>query len=445
MLRRERSHSLDSHLGDDALRRGFIPFFVRPAGRKHGPTPASCACIYSWSVGVWVGTISPSGGDSACYTFFMLNALLWIGAGLWIWFMLTFIVNRCFAFALDRREVEEPEEWPSVSIVVPARNEEKGIRESVTSFCEQDYADFEVVVVDDRSADATPRIIEELSERYPRLRVIAGAEPPEGWLGKPHALEQGRKAGTGEWYLFVDADVVYAPDLLRRAVAYVKREKADMLFLAPDFTTGDPLELALISSLYVMGSAVIPLFLAVRSRTKLIAAGGGVFNLVRREMVEASGAFESLKGAVIDDLELGYRVKWAGGRQAGALAGRLIRIRMYEGGLATIRGFTKNTYPGLIRVPWALALPFVLGSIVSLLPYYGFFEALARGSWSLPATISLTLMHAVMAGIAWTFRQPWYLTFLNPLREVGWWWVLFRSWLVYRRRGLVWRGRSYGK
>jgi chlorobactene glucosyltransferase len=373
----------------------------------------------------------------------MMDILLWLGAVLWILLFIQLIINRALARDLSRTELEAVKNPPFVSIIVPARNEERSIRAAVASFCSQDYPLIEVIVVDDRSTDATPHILAELRTRFSNLKVIEGRDPPNGWLGKPNALEIGKNEARGQWLLFVDADVVYAPDLLSRAVAFVLREEADMLFLAPNFTTKGVIEAVLMSTIYLVGAAAFPAYLAIYSESKRFAAGGGVFNLVRRDALAASGAFESLKDAVVDDIGLGYKVKASGCRLAGAMAGSLIRIRMYHGVLETIEGFTKNMYPLARQLPWLLPIPFVGGLLLTLLPYYGFLNGLLAGFVSVPATISLFFMHIVFGCIAAFFQQPWYIAFLNPLREVGWWWIMMRSLVVYHRKGIVWRGRNY--
>jgi len=374
----------------------------------------------------------------------VFEILLWIGAGLWIVFLLQFIINWILVPDIRKVTCAAPAEWPLVSIVVPARNEEREIRKAVTSFCTQDYAALEVIVVDDGSTDATPRILAELQARFGHLTVVKGQDPPEGWLGKPNALEIGRKHAKGEWLLFVDADVVYAPDLLRRVIPYVLRERAGMLFLYPRLTTGEVLEAAAMSTLYLAAFAVCPMFLVSRTKSKLLALGGGVFNLVRRDALEAGGAFESLRNAVVDDVGMGRVVKAAGYRQAVALAGPLIRIRMYDGFGETVEGFSKNAYPMFRRHWWLLPIPVVVGALVSLLPYAGFALALAGGSVSVPASISLACMHVILAVLALRFRQSWCIAFLNPVRELCWWWIILRSFVRYRRHGVVWRGRTYG-
>ncbi len=372
-----------------------------------------------------------------------METLLWISAGLWGFFLLQLAINRSLVRDLSRGKVREPERWPFVSIVVPARDEERGIRDAVASFCGQDYPSFEVVVVDDGSTDATPDILRELQGRFGNLKVVRGRDLPEGWLGKPNALETGRREAKGEWLLFVDADVVYAPDLLRRSVAYAVSEGAGMLVLGPDFVTRGFWEPVAISSLYLVGCAMFPVFLVTRTRSRWFALGGGVFNLVRRDALEACGAFECIRNAVVDDVGLGYKVKGTGARLAAAVAGPLLRIRMYHGLGETVRGFTKNLYPSIRGVAVLLPVVLALSVLLNFLPYAGLAASLAAGGASLPAILALAAMHLIFAAIAVQFRQPWFVVFTNPLREAVWIYILFRSLLSFHRRGMSWRGRRY--
>lgn len=373
----------------------------------------------------------------------VLEILLWVSAAAWIVLFVQGVINRILVRNLSRIDAPEPESWPLVSYVVPARNEERGIERAVTSFCNQDYPNFEVVVVDDRSTDSTPHILDELQAKYDNLTVVQGQEPPPGWLGKPNALETGRKQAKGEWILMVDADAVHAPDLLRRGMAYALKEEAGMLVVRPRHLTESVMEAVLMSSINFFFFVATPLFLVRYSRSRRFATGSPVFNLIRTEAMEKCRAFACIKDAVVDDLAIGFCVKGAGYRMATAFAGSLIGHRMYRGAAETVRGFAKTTYPPIRNLPWLLPLYVVVATVVSFLPYYGFVAGLVVGEPSLPATISLALMHVVFAGLAWQYQERWYITFLNPIRELGWLWIFIRSFFLYQRKGLVWRGRSY--
>lgn len=377
-----------------------------------------------------------------------MTILLWIGAVVWVVLLLQFLINIGVAIR-SKIELSGPipekagKDTPFVSIVVPARDEERAIGETISAFCSQDYPNFEVIVVDDCSTDKTPEILSELSNKYDNLTVIEGTEPPDGWLGKPNALEAGAKAAKGEWLLFADADAVYAPSLLSRLIAYAKKKDAAMVFAGPDIATKGILETALISQIYFLGSAALPMFLIPCTKSRFFAGGTGAGNLVRRDAFSASGAFTSLKGEIVDDVGLGFKVKGAGHKIAIAFTGKFLKIRMYHGAGETVRGLSKNSYPMLKRYPATLPVPFVGGAIFTFLPYYVFLSGLFGGTVNIPAGISVLITHVIFLGIVLMYRQPWYLTFLSPVRELLSWWVFLYSFVLFKRKGLFWRGRAY--
>lgn len=137
-------------------------------------------------------------------------------------------------FALRRLESYEPGgQRPRVSVLLLARNEAVNIAACVSSLLAQDYADFEVVALDDESSDGTGEILRQLSVRDRRLRVIAGRSLPAGWLGKHWACHQLAQAASGELLLFTDADTLHHPHALRKAVAAMQTEDADLITALP--------------------------------------------------------------------------------------------------------------------------------------------------------------------------------------------------------------------
>lgn len=373
----------------------------------------------------------------------VFDILLWAGAIIWIVLLIQGLINAILVRDLAGVGSSEPREWPLVSYLVPARNEEAGIRQAVTSFCTQDYPALEVIVVNDRSTDRTGTILSELQGNFGNLKVVDGVDPPPDWLGKPNALENGLRHAGGEWILMTDADAVHAPDVVRRAVAYGLHDQAGMVVVRPRHVSGGFLEAVLMCGVNFFFFVVTPIFLVRHSRSPLFATGSPVLNLMRRDALRACGDFACLRQAVVDDLEIGFCIKRAGYRLAICFAGNLINHRMYNGALETVRGFGKTTYPTIRSAPWILPLYLLVGIIVSFLPYLGLANGVLHHHWSIPAMISLVAMHVVFAGLAWRYREPWYIAFCNPLREVGWLWIFIRSFVVYCRKGLVWRGRSY--
>jgi hypothetical protein len=262
---------------------------------------------------------------------------------------------------------------PFVSVVVPARDEEREVGPATESKLSQDDPDFEVVVVDDRSRDRTREILRGLEERFPgRLRVVEGVEPPSGWLGKPHALHEGaaaaRAARPDDWLLFSDADVFFEPDLLARALSHAESRGLDFLTLFPRMemmTFGEWLMAPAVGNTFAVYT---PGWLVSVPAAKGIGAGGGVFNLIRRRAYDEVGGHAAQKASVVDDILLGLRVKRAGFRCGFSLALDAVSVRMYHGFFETLRGFAKNLYWGLGGT-LLLAVPALLVTLLDgLLP-----------------------------------------------------------------------------
>ncbi|MGE5413295.1 MAG: glycosyltransferase [Syntrophomonadaceae bacterium] len=337
---------------------------------------------------------------------------------------------------------------PSVSTVVPARNEERGIEAAVRSHLSQDYPDLEVIVVDDRSTDATGAILARLAAEDPRLRVVSGVDPPDGWLGKPHALYQGARAARGELLLFADADVRYAPDAVRQAVALLEAGRLDLLSLFPRLEMRGFWENVLMAYLpvsYFFG----PAFLLNSDRQRRFAVGAGAGMLVRAPAYRAAGGHEALRDSVIDDLHLASRVRRAGGRCRMARADRALRLRMYRGLREIVDGFTKNM-AYVFQGPTGLFLAF--STAYSFLAWSLPAVALLAAALGLPvpapdlvwAAVALGLMLLGRAGIALFLDYPLWPAVTHPFMAAAWVGILLRSFAWrFLRRQMRWRGRTY--
>jgi chlorobactene glucosyltransferase len=332
--------------------------------------------------------------------------------------------------------------------VIPARNEERGIEEAVRSHLAQDYPDLEVIVVEDRSTDGTAAILARIAGEDRRLTVVQGVEPPAGWLGKPHALAQGAARARGEFLLFADADVSYAPEAVTGAVALCAARGLDLLAFFPRFEMRGFWENVLMPYIpisYFFG----PAFLINSDAQRRFAAGGGAGMLVRAASYRAAGGHEALRGSVIDDIHLAIRVRRAGGRCRMALADDLVRVRMYRGFREIFDGFTKNiayAFEGWLGAFLALSTAFTF--VASTVPALAL-VARAAGA-AVPArdvawaALAVGLTVLARGGLALFLRYPMWAALTQPVTAVVWAAMMARS-LARRflRREVLWRGRRY--
>ncbi|MFN2385609.1 MAG: glycosyltransferase [Thermoanaerobaculia bacterium] len=341
-----------------------------------------------------------------------------------------------------------PSRWPSVSVVIPARDEERAVEQAVRSQLAQDYPDFEVVVVDDRSRDGTPRILRELARSHGRLRVLTGKEPPHGWLGKPHALHQGSEAARGDLILFADADIVYHPQTLREAVTLMESRRLDLAALLPAFEMRGFWENVLMPYVplaYFFGPAI----LANSDRLRWLAAGAGSGNLVRRAAYDAAGGHAALRTSVVDDVRLSVNVKRAGFRCWGVRAEDRLSVRIYRGFSEIWEGFTKNL-AFVFQGPFGLLFLTLtlLTAIPALLPAFVLIAAILGAQVEsgnvVLAAAGFALAVAARLPVALALRHPLWTALTNPLMVSVWLGITVRS--LHRRlvrREVLWRGRRY--
>jgi len=230
---------------------------------------------------------------------------------------------------------------PRISILLAARDEEEKLPAALATLMEINYPNLEVVAVDDRSKDATGRILDEFAATHSRLRVVHVAQLPAGWLGKPHALQEAYEAATGEWLLFTDADVRFKADVLRRAVAFARQQSLDHLSLLCDVEMVGFWEKALITFFVaVFHLATNPRL--VGNHGSPFYVGIGAFQLLKRSTYEACGTHRRLAMEVIDDMKLGKVVKRSGFHSGVVIAQDSVVVRWHDGIGNLTRGVTKN-------------------------------------------------------------------------------------------------------
>ena len=331
---------------------------------------------------------------------------------------------------------------PRVSIIVPARNEENDIEQSLARLLALDYDNYEVIAVNDRSTDRTGEIMEGVAASgQGRLRVIHQRNLPAGWLGKTHAMWTATNEAKGDWLLFTDADVSFKPDSLRRALAYAEAERADHVVLFPELIMSRPGEYMMIAffhTLFLFGHR--PWKVADPKAQDYI--GVGAFNLIRRSTYEAVGTYKALRMDVLDDMKLGKVVKSGGFAQRNVFGCDLISIRWAQGAMGISDNLTKNFFAVLSFQWWRTILSAFALAFLNLLPFLGVW--LAQGWSRLPYAIALASMFLTYVGMSKRLRIPPYYFLLHPVSAALCIYTLLRSMFhALWNDGIIWRGTRY--
>jgi glycosyltransferase involved in cell wall biosynthesis len=337
-----------------------------------------------------------------------------------------------------------PPNNPRVSIIVPARNEQSDIELSLTRLLALDYDNYEVIAANDRSTDRTGEIMETVAQSAAargRVRVIHHRELPAGWLGKTHAMWTAANAATGDWLLFTDADVLFKPDSVRRALAYADAERADHLVLFPQMIMkrpGEYMMIAFFQTMFVFGHR--PWKVADPKTNDHM--GVGAFNLIRRSVYEAVGTYAALRMEVLDDMKLGKVVKNAGFAQRNAFGADLISLRWARGAMGVVNNLTKNFFAILSFQWWRTLITSFGMTFLNLMPFLG--VAFAHGWERLPYAIALASMFLIYLGMSWRSKVPVYYFALHPVSTTLFVYTLLRSMVhTLRNDGIIWRGTKY--
>ncbi len=347
---------------------------------------------------------------------------------------------------------------PTVSIIVPARNEERNIERCVRSLLEQDYAHYEVIAVDDGSTDETGRILDELARTHPnghRLWVLRLRDLPEGWAGKPHAIHMGVQEAQGEWLLFTDADTWHAPNCLRSAITQAMQEGADLFTLASEQELPSFWDRTLMPMAYLGISMLYPPKKANDPKSK-VAIANGQYILIRRSVYTITGGYArpDMRGTLLDDRDLARIVKQTGFKLRFVDSSGLVRVHMYNSLDEIWRGWRKNAYLGnrgglafvavqLLGLPMITIMPFLL-PLLTLLSGRGKRGVISAQERLVVTTLELVPLIAYRAWLNRMLRVPRFYTLTHPLAGAIFTGILGQSaWRVLTGKGVDWRGRQY--
>jgi hypothetical protein len=269
-----------------------------------------------------------------------MSVFISIALGVQVLIFCTFCANVYYLASSQKRRVK-PDVYPSLSVIIPARNEAENLRRLLPSLLMQDYPHFEVVVYDDGSEDGTGDVVRSFDD--PCVRCLTGTGLPNDWLGKPHALYQATRHLDTDVLLFLDADVcLLHPQALK---SWVERY---VVLPSPSFMTGLPQYrgggLVFVSQISFMVLGGLPLILMHRLRFKILSLLNGQFWMIRRELYQQYEPHQALKDAILEDVEIGRYLKGKGVMPYMMDIRRDLDVWMYNDFRSAWHGFTKNAY-----------------------------------------------------------------------------------------------------
>jgi glycosyltransferase involved in cell wall biosynthesis len=340
---------------------------------------------------------------------------------------------------------------PTVSVIIPARNEEACLGTCLESLVTQSGTAFEIIVVDDHSTDRTREIAASFAAvNADKVRVIEAGPLPEGWTGKNNAVSTGARTARGAWLLFTDADTVHLPGSLARALAEALGNGADMLSYSPEQIAVSFWEMATLPVIFAELARQYPPK-KVSDPASPVAAANGQYILIRREVYDAVGGHAAIASEILEDVALARAVKASGRKIRFRYGADVVRTRMYRNFRQLCEGWTKNLAL-LFPNPCELAIQQVVVFVVTVGTGWTMLRLLLGGKLHLFLTIS----PAVLSGASFLYMVLYLLSLLrkahfpwrsNLLALFGlpvFAYLLLRSKRAHAQGKVGWKGRTYG-
>jgi chlorobactene glucosyltransferase len=367
--------------------------------------------------------------------------------------LVSFIIN----LVLNLRSLKTPsgdskiaDPAPFISVLIPARDEEANIGVCLESLQKQDYPNFEILVLDDNSSDNTANIVARLAAKDDRIWLIKGEPLPEGWAGKPFACYQLAERSRGSWLLFVDADTIHAPHMLRSVLALALGLKSSLLSGFPrQLATSLPQKVA-VPILYFVILSWLPLWWLQRSKDLKPSLAIGQFLLFPKEEYWRIGGHQAVKSRILEDVWLGVEVNRRGGRHVAVDLSPVVSCHMYHSLGTMWEGFIKWIYSVAALSPAALVGLVVAGYVFFLAPFYWLWNELfvvaAPTDWRAIVIFQVATILLMRWLVDNHFKEPVISTLLHP---VGFSFLFLVCLYAGSRRavgaGVRWKKRLYDR
>lgn len=332
-----------------------------------------------------------------------------------------------------------PGRAPKVSLLVPARNEEKNIEHCLQGLLGQDYPDYEIIVYDDQSGDRTAELIAALAAKDSRVKHLESKPLPRGWSGKNWACQQLSQEAQGEILIFTDADTRHAPEAVSNTVAWMEKHRLGLFTAFPQQLTGTLAEKLVIPVIDIFVYGSLPLWLTYHSRSPLIAAANGQWIAFTREAYRGIGGHGAVRDRIVEDVELSRLAKRSGVRTLVAAGTGMVYCRMYQTAGQLWEGFTKNLY-GIGGYHGFAFWGVIAAFLAAFVAPYALLAVVPLNALALTAVGMNLLLRSIYA---WKFRHPAAAgLLLNPLGVIYTVVIAFNSFLKARQGVVSWKGRE---
>lgn len=341
--------------------------------------------------------------------------------------------------------------YPSVSILVPARNESPHIGPNVESLLAQDYPDFEVIVLDDDSTDDTAKILASLKARHKHLRVLSGEPLPAGWTGKNRACHRLSEAAANEWLLFVDADTHHAPDGLKRAVETVVHRDAVLVSTFPRQRLASWGDALLVPLMYFVLLTYLPMYFVAKRTWRWVgdfSAACGQYMLIRKDVYRQIRGHEIIKARISEAPLIASAAKKTGGRILLLDGSRWVSCSMYKSFGEAYKGFTRSVFASMGASPVAVIFFLTLQTFMFHVPYVTLLWAVFTGQFSTALFWGSLIAIAVPLWMRFRIHQrvgmPRRFIWPHGLSILLYHIVMLNSFIDYKfRRNTSWKSRTY--
>jgi chlorobactene glucosyltransferase len=356
-----------------------------------------------------------------------------------------FLLNTIINILYLKYQSKKPsvKKGPKISVMVPARNEEENIRACLEYLLDQDYENYEILVMNDNSTDSTGEILEEMARESPRLIIYNGAPLKKGWFGKPYALQQLSQYATGDYYLFSDADTIHSRTSLSFCMTNALYHKADLVSAYPRELIGTFGEVMNVSAMFIMTTIIMPLPAIDFIKWKQASFCLGQYFFVKADVFKEIDGFESVKHEITEDVAFGKSIKMRGYKTKFLDAQPHVACQMYKSFAESFRGIGKNVYNAVGRNIFLLTGIAILVLLIIDYPVFRLFYDLASGTVSLPILFSVLIFSLMWFLNVIDRKLPLFSVFLYPFQYLNVLAMAIYFTLQFRfGKGIVWKNRT---